>query len=60
MERSEQSSSVSHQASGHDRSHQHGPACGHRAIPHEGHSDYDVEGRLHHEHDGHCDDRGNC
>ncbi len=27
-------------------------------IPHAGHFDYLVNGRLHHAHDGHCDDHG--
>lgn len=36
--------------------HAHGPACGHEAIPHGDHVDYLVDGRLHHAHDGHCDD----
>jgi hypothetical protein len=47
-----------HGASGHDRSHQHGPACGHEMVPHGGHIDYLVNGRLHHPHEGHCDDHG--
>lgn len=39
-------------------SHQHGPNCGHEAIPHGDHTDYLVEGHLHHPHGGHCDDHG--
>jgi ethanolamine utilization protein EutQ (cupin superfamily) len=27
-------------------------------VPHGDHVDYMVEGRLHHAHDGHCDDHG--
>jgi len=38
--------------------HVHGPGCGHEAIPHGDHVDYLVDGRLHHVHDGHCDDHG--
>ncbi|MCA0901365.1 hypothetical protein [Microbulbifer agarilyticus] len=38
--------------------HEHGPGCGHEAIPHGDHVDYIVDGRLHHVHDGHCDDHG--
>ncbi len=48
----------SHQCSGHDKSHRHGPACGHEAIPHGDHTDYLVSGHLHHVHGGHCDDHG--
>jgi len=36
----------------------HGPSCGHEAVPHGGHTDYLVNGRLHHPHEGHCDDHG--
>lgn len=35
-----------------------GPDCGHPAIPHGDHVDYLVNGRLHHPHNGHCDDHG--
>lgn len=38
--------------------HVHGPGCGHEAIQHGDHIDYIVDGRLHHVHDGHCDDHG--
>src|SRR3981189_2409398 len=38
--------------------HQHGPACGHEAVPHGNHVDYLVNGRLHHPHGDHCDDHG--
>ncbi|NWF85935.1 MAG: hypothetical protein HXY18_19115 [Bryobacteraceae bacterium] len=38
--------------------HAHGPACGHPALPHGDHVDYLVGGRLHHPHEGHCDDHG--
>jgi hypothetical protein len=38
--------------------HHHGPGCGHEAVPHGDHVDYLVDGRLHHPHQGHCDDHG--
>lgn len=38
--------------------HVHEAGCGHEAIPHGDHVDYIVDGRLHHPHDGHCDDHG--
>jgi hypothetical protein len=38
--------------------HQHGPGCGHEAVPHGDHVDYLVNGHLHHPHNGHCDDHG--
>lgn len=44
--------------SGHEPNHLHGPECGHEAVPHGEHVDYLVEGRLHHPHNGHCDDHG--
>ena len=47
-----------HDCSGHDDAHQHGPDCGHPAVPHDDHVDYLVDGHLHHAHDGHCDDHG--
>lgn len=43
---------------GHDASHRHGEGCGHPLVPHGGHMDFLVDGRLHHPHDGHCDDHG--
>lgn len=46
------------QSSGHAPDHVHGPDCGHEAVPHGDHVDYLVDGRLHHVHDGHCDDHG--
>ena len=39
-------------------SHTHGPSCGHQTVPHGGHIDYLVNGRLHHPHGDHCDDHG--
>ena len=38
--------------------HKHGHDCGHKAIPHGDHTDYIVNGRLHHPHGDHCDDHG--
>lgn len=45
---------------GHEAEHsaEHGPGCGHEPVPHGGHTDYLVEGRLHHPHGDHCDDHG--
>jgi len=45
-------------ADGHEAGHVHGPGCGHDAVPHGDHTDYLVDGRLHHPHDDHCDDHG--
>ncbi len=42
----------------HAEAHQHGADCGHPAVPHGDHTDYLVDGVLHHTHDGHCDDHG--
>ncbi|MBZ0186606.1 MAG: hypothetical protein K8F91_10190 [Candidatus Obscuribacterales bacterium] len=47
-----------HKCDDHDSSHNHGPACGHEAVPHGDHVDYLVDGHLHHAHSGHCDDHG--
>ena len=38
--------------------HVHGTGCGHEAVPHGDHTDYIVNGRLHHQHGDHCDDHG--
>ncbi|CAH0991306.1 hypothetical protein SIN8267_01408 [Sinobacterium norvegicum] len=38
--------------------HVHGPDCGHEAIQHDDHTDFIVDGRLHHQHGDHCDDHG--
>jgi len=48
----------SHDCGGHEQAHTHGPACGHESIPHGDHTDYLVEGHLHHPHGSHCDDHG--
>jgi len=45
-------------AAAHEAGHVHGPGCGHPAVPHGDHVDYLVDGRLHHPHEGHCDDHG--
>ena len=48
-----------HSCGGHaGGAHQHGPGCGHEAVPHGNHTDYLVEGHLHHPHGDHCDDHG--
>lgn len=47
-----------HDCGKHEKSHRHGPGCGHEAVPHGDHTDYLVAGHLHHPHDGHCDDHG--
>ncbi len=36
--------------------HAHGPACGHRPVPHEDHVDYVHDGHLHAAHEGHYDE----
>jgi hypothetical protein len=43
---------------GHADGREHGRGCGHEAIPHGDHTDYLVDGHLHHPHSGHCDDHG--
>ena len=47
-----------HACKKHDDKHQHGPGCGHEAVPHGDHVDYVVSGHLHHQHGTHCDDHG--
>jgi hypothetical protein len=47
-----------HSCSSHDQAHQHGNNCGHEAVPHSDHTDYLVDGHLHHQHEGHCDNHG--
>ena len=47
-----------HQCSAHDGAHQHGLGCGHEAVSHGNHTDYLVQGHLHHQHEGHCDNHG--
>ena len=47
-----------HVCEGHTTEHTHGADCGHEAVPHGDHTDYLVEGHLHHQHSGHCDNHG--
>lgn len=47
-----------HECNGHETGHEHGPGCGHEAVPHGDHIDYIVDGHLHHPHNGHCDNHG--
>ena len=47
-----------HACGAHDGAHQHGPGCGHEAVPHGDHTDFLVAGHLHHQHGDHCDDHG--
>jgi len=47
-----------HTCSGHDSSHRHDANCGHPGVPHGEHTDYLVDGHLHHQHNGHCDHHG--
>ena len=47
-----------HNCGGHPKNHRHGPGCGHEAVPHGDHTDYLVEGHLHHPHGDHCDAHG--
>ena len=47
-----------HACDAHDAAHSHGPSCGHEEVPHGDHSDYLVDGHLHHAHGDHCDDHG--
>jgi hypothetical protein len=47
-----------HECGAHDRSHTHGPGCGHDAVVHGDHTDYLVAGHLHRPHGTHCDDHG--
>ena len=47
-----------HRCGAHDKNHKHGPGCGHEAVPHGDHTDYLVDGHLHHPHGDHCDDHG--
>ena len=47
-----------HDCGGHAQDHRHGPQCGHEAVPHGNHTDYLVNGHLHHPHGSHCDEHG--
>ena len=44
-----------HACGSHGAAHVHGKGCGHEAIPHGDHTDYLVDGHLHHPCTGHCD-----
>jgi len=52
------SSTPGHNCGSHDKGHKHGPGCGHEAIPHGDHTDYLVNGHLHHFEAGQCHDHG--
>ena len=47
-----------HRCGAHDAAHRHGHGCGHEAVPHGDHTDYLVDGHLHHPHGDHCDNHG--
>jgi hypothetical protein len=47
-----------HTCGGHDKGHNHGPGCGHEAVPHGEHTDYLVGGHLHHPERGGCSSHG--
>jgi hypothetical protein len=47
-----------HDCGAHPKAHIHGPGCGHEPVPHGDHTDYLVDGHLHHPHGDHCDDHG--
>ncbi|HUN90391.1 MAG TPA: hypothetical protein VMU28_16435 [Terriglobales bacterium] len=42
----------------HDREHHHGAGCGHEEVPHGSHTDYLVNGHLHHQVGHQCQDHG--
>lgn len=47
-----------HDCGAHDKAHVHGEGCGHEPVPHGDHTDYLVDGHLHHPHGDHCDGHG--
>jgi len=47
-----------HACGAHAADHVHGTGCSHEAVPHGDHTDYVVNGHLHHPCDKHCDDHG--
>lgn len=47
-----------HSCNAHESGHVHSGSCGHAAVPHGDHTDYFVEGHIHHHHGAHCDDHG--
>ena len=46
----------SHDCGGHAKGHQHGPGCGHEAVPHGDHVDYIHDGCRHAVHGDHYDE----
>lgn len=49
---------TTHLCTGHAKDHVHSASCGHAAVVHGDHTDYVVDGHLHHAHGTHCDDHG--
>ena len=47
-----------HGCAAHDETHVHDEDCGHEPVPHGDHTDYLIDGHLHHPHATHCDDHG--
>ena len=47
-----------HACGAHAADHVHGAGCAHEAVPHGDHTDYVVNGHLHHPCDKHCDNHG--
>ncbi len=47
-----------HECNDHSVNHVHGSGCGHEAVPHGDHVDYLVDGHLHPQHSGNCDNHG--
>jgi hypothetical protein len=47
-----------HDCSAHGEGHEHSASCEHDAVPHGDHTDYLVDGHLHHAHGDHCDAHG--
>lgn len=52
------SGSSSHDCQAHAEDHRHGSGCGHEAVPHGDHTDYLVNGHLHHQKGSHCESHG--
>lgn len=51
-------STARHDCGGHEKGHIHGQGCGHESIPHGDHTDYIVNGHLHHCESGECQYHG--
>ena len=47
-----------HNCRAHDEHHRHGAGCGHESVPHGDHTDYLVNGHLHHQEGGRCQSHG--